>query len=91
MTRIEQAIADLAALTKIDAQELADHARDMLIEILRRDPTLPPRSFLNWSIALAPAWQRIVDHHHSRIDEHVDREDVLRELRDEGLLDEANW
>jgi hypothetical protein len=86
---IERAIRDIASLGKCDAEELADHAIDVVIEILQRDRALPRRSHPSWSIALASTRQRIAEHLHRHIDEHVDREDVVRELREYGLLDDA--
>jgi hypothetical protein len=74
---IEQAIWDIAALRKRDAEQLADQAIDLMIEQLMRDPALPKRSFQDWSIRLANVRQRVIERIHRRIDGHVDRQDVL--------------
>lgn len=86
---IERAVQDIPALGRCDAEELTDHAFDLVIEILQRADVLPRRSHLDWLLTLAPARQRIAEHLHRHIDEHVDREDVIRELREYGLLDDA--
>jgi hypothetical protein len=84
---IEQAIQDLRALGKSDAEQLGDQIRNQLIDVLQRDPALPARTFLVWTIALANARQHFVEHINLIINDHVDRNDVYNELRDHGLLD----
>jgi hypothetical protein len=74
---IAQAIGDIAALGKRDAEQLTDQIFDVLVEKLMRDPTLPIRSSLDWSIALANARQLAIERIHRRINGYVDRQDVL--------------
>jgi hypothetical protein len=78
------AIWDIAALGKCDAEQLTDHGIDEVIKELRRDPTLPIRSSLDWSIKLANARQRVIEHIHRRINGHVDRQDVLNVVGDQA-------
>jgi hypothetical protein len=77
---IESAILDIATLNKCDAETMADYALDALIETLQRDDALPRRSHAEWEIKLAPARQRIAEHVHTRIADHIARQDVLSEL-----------
>jgi hypothetical protein len=85
---IERNIQDLHGLSKSTAEQLGDWILDHLVEALQHDPALPVRTVLIWSVALANARQRIVEHIHEVIDDHVARDDVLVELRDYDLLDE---
>jgi hypothetical protein len=81
---IAHAIWDIAALNKRDAEQLTDQIVDVLIQVLMRDPTIPIRSSLDWSIALANARQPVIEHIHRRINGHVDRQDVLNVLDDQA-------
>lgn len=84
---IEQAIYDIPALSKCDAERLGDQILDLMIEMLQHDHDLPLRCFLDWAIVLANVRQQIVKHIHDRVADHVDRNDVFNELRDHDLLD----
>jgi hypothetical protein len=85
---IEKAIQDLSALDKHDAERLSNQIRDLIIdEVLRRDPGMPNQSYAVWVLVLAGVRQQIAQLIHSVIHDHVDREDVLGELRGHGLLD----
>jgi hypothetical protein len=87
MPTIEQAIYDLYALDRCDAEQLSQEIIDRTIDVLLHDPALPPRSFLIWSIKLANARQQIAEHLHPIVDNRIDRDDVLRELDLFGLRD----
>jgi hypothetical protein len=80
------AIEDLAMLGEFDAHELADAIVELIIATLACDPTIPPRPFLERWARLANTRAYIVEVIHRRIDGHVDVDDVLRELEDEGVL-----
>jgi hypothetical protein len=84
---IEQAIYDLHALGRRDAEWLGDQIVDRVIEALQRDPVVPARHSLDWMIALANVRQRIVQHLSIIVDDNIDRSDVFNALRDHGLLD----
>jgi hypothetical protein len=74
---IAQAIEDIAALDRRDAEQLTDQIIDLLIRELMRDHTLPSRSSPDWSIKLATARQHVGELIHRRINGRVDRQDVL--------------
>jgi hypothetical protein len=78
------AIRDIAALNKRDAEQLTDQIVDNLIQALMRDPAMPIRSSLDWSIALANPRQHAIELIHRRINGHVDRQDVLNVLGDQA-------
>jgi hypothetical protein len=80
---IEQILEDLHALGKDDAEVLADAIFDALVDALQHDHALPARLSSEWWTRLANVRAGVVDQIHHVIDEHVDRADVLRDLRDE--------
>jgi hypothetical protein len=85
---IEKAIQDLSALDKHDAERLSDQIRDLIIdEVLQRDPNMPNHSYAVWVLVLAGVRQQIAQLIHDVIHDHIDRSDVLDELRDHDLLD----
>lgn len=84
---IEQSIHNIAALNKHDAEKLADVIIDRIIAVLRRDRTLLARSALAWALILADARRFAAERIYTCIHDHVDRADVLNELRDHDLFD----
>ena len=81
---IVDAIYDIAALDKRDAEELADQIIDVLIQVFVRDPALPDFSYPEWLIKLADVRQRVTAHMHRQINGHLDRQDVLNVLGEDA-------
>lgn len=80
-------IEDLPALGECDAAELADAIVDAAADVLRRDPALPPRSLLEWELALAKVHAFAVERINARILDHVDRLDALNAAEWESSTD----
>jgi hypothetical protein len=78
---VDAMVADLPVLDRAYAACLADVIIDQLvIPALQRDRAIPPRSRMNWELALAEPRQRAVEFLSARIQGHVDRDDVVRIL-----------
>jgi hypothetical protein len=84
---LERGIEDLCALGKRAAAILADQIVDLLIGVLKRDRDLPIRSASEWWRLLADMRGNLADKIHDLVLGHVDRDEVLNELRDRDLLD----
>ncbi len=79
-SEISRAVENIAALNKRDAASLADRIIDGVIDALRRDPAIPPRSFADWSLVLADLRPRVAEQIDDVIGGHVNREKVLTTL-----------
>jgi hypothetical protein len=77
------AVMGLNALGHADAAELADQAVDLVVDALRRDPSLPARSFADWSLVLADVRKLVAELIQSRIDGYIRRDDVIAVLERE--------
>ncbi len=76
-TDVYKAVENMKALNKRDAAWHADRVLDAFIEALQRDPALPPRSYREWSVALADLRPRVTDQLASMIVGCVDLDTVL--------------
>ncbi len=76
---LEQALDDVPALDRADAQMLADRIFDGVVAELRRAPSLPA-SAADWDLFFAEARIRAAEQIYRRIHDHVDRTDLLRVL-----------
>jgi hypothetical protein len=56
-----QAIENVPVFGRRDAAAEGDRLFDVIIEALRRDPTLPPRTSLEWALALADLRQQLAE------------------------------
>lgn len=70
-------IADTRRLDRSDALRLTDQIEEIVINVLRRDPAMPPLSFLEWQLAFAPAKTRIAEQINKKINGHDDLDAVL--------------
>jgi hypothetical protein len=52
-TEVLEAIENIPAFGRRDAEAEADRIVDSVIQALRRDPTVPQRSFAEWELVLA--------------------------------------
>jgi DNA-binding transcriptional regulator YdaS (Cro superfamily) len=90
-TAVYEAVENIRALDRRDAQVLADEIVDDMIAALQRGREIPPRSFARWSLVLADLCARIAERIANEIEGHIDRETALLELKAvtgwEGVLD----
>jgi hypothetical protein len=77
MNSIVRTIADVPVLNRTDAFRLADQIVDQLIDDLRRDPAMPPLSFLEWQLVLDGSRVRIAEQIHARTDNRADLDEVI--------------
>jgi hypothetical protein len=73
----------LRVLGQSDAAELADQSVDLVVDALRRDLSLPARSFADWSLVLADVRKLVAELIQSRIDGYIRRDDVIAVLERE--------
>jgi hypothetical protein len=76
-SEIYRAVRDIPALDRKDAAALADRIIEGLIDSLRRNPTLPARSYAEWELLFAPTRARAAEQIAATIDGHVDLDEVL--------------
>lgn len=76
-TAIYEAVKNIPAFGRRDAAAEGDRLFDMIVEALRRDPTLPPRSSFEWALALANLRQQITEEIACVIVGRVDLDEVL--------------
>jgi hypothetical protein len=79
-TDIYKAVENVTTLNKRDAAWLADRIIDGMIDALRRDPAIPPRSFAEWSLALADLRLRLSEQLADEMIGLVDLDSVLNTI-----------
>jgi hypothetical protein len=84
-SKLARAVEDLHALDRHDALQLADQILDALIDTLRRDPGIPPRSHAEWAVMLAPLHLRIAEGIHLAVDGRVVLDEVLVTIEAMGV------
>jgi hypothetical protein len=76
-----EAIENISVFGRRDAAAEGDRLFDVIVEALRRDPTLPPRSSFEWALALANLRQQITEEIAGVIVGCADLEEILATLR----------
>jgi hypothetical protein len=76
-----EAIENVPSFGRRDAAAEGDRLFDVIIEALRRDPTLPARSHFEWALALADLRLQLTDEIAGVIVGHADLDEVLTTLR----------
>jgi hypothetical protein len=89
MNSIVRTIADTPVLTHADAHQLADQIVDQLIDDLRRDPAMPPLSYLEWQLIFDRSRTRIAEQIHARTHDRADLDEVIAAV--EATLDSTMW
>jgi hypothetical protein len=81
LDHIISAVENVSVLGRRDAAQLADVSLDCVIEVLRKDPSLPQRSSREWRLVLADAHPRLTDRIASTIAGKAPLEQVLQIIR----------
>ena len=75
-----EAVQNVTTLSRRDAEWLADRVLEAVVAQLRRNPTLPSRSFDAWWLTLAPAHPLLTEKIAATILGRADLEEILTKI-----------